>query len=51
MKQKTGENKAVLKKKMQDLDREWEKVCQLSVERQERLEQAYRNIGQFRWVA
>ena len=48
MKQKTGEDRAVLKKKLADLDSEWEKVCQLSVSRQDKLEQAYRNIAQFR---
>ena len=50
MKNKTGEDKAVLKKKLQDLEREWEKVCQLSVERQDKLENAYRKIGQFRYI-
>ena len=48
MKQKTGEDRAVLKKKLQDLEREWEKVCQMSVDRQSKLEDAYRGIGQFR---
>ena len=48
MKQKTGEDRVVLKKKLQDLEREWEEVCRVSVERQDRLEQAYRQIGQFR---
>ena len=48
MKQKTGEDRAVLKRKLQDLEREWEKVCQMSVDRQSRLEEAYRAIGQFR---
>jgi len=47
MKQKTGEDRVVLKKKLQDLEREWEEVCRVSVERQDRLEQAYRQIGQF----
>ena len=50
MKQKTGEDRAVLKKKLQDLEREWEKVCQMSVDRQSRLEEAYRSIGQFRYM-
>ena len=49
MKHKTGEDKAVLKKKLQDLEREWEKVCLLSVEKQDRLEDAYKKIAQFRW--
>ena len=49
MKQKTGEDRAVLKKKLQDLEREWEKVCQMSVDRQSKLEDAYRGIGQFRY--
>ena len=49
MKQKTGEDRAVLKKKLQDLEREWEKVCQMSVDRQSKLEEAYRGIGQFRY--
>lgn len=50
MKSKTGEDRAVLKKKLQDLEREWEKVCQVSVERQDKLENAYKKIGQFRYV-
>ena len=50
MKQKTGEDRAVLKKKLQDLEREWEKVCQMSVDRQSKLEEAYRGIGEFRSV-
>ena len=49
MKQKTGEYRAVLKKKLQDLEREWEKVCQMSLDRQSKLEEAYRGIGQFRY--
>ena len=49
MKHKTGEDKTVLKKKLQDLEREWEKVCLLSVEKQDRLEDAYKKIAQFRW--
>ena len=48
MKQKTGEDRAVLKRKLQDLEREWEKVCQMSVDRQSRLEQAFREIAEFR---
>ena len=48
MKQKTGEDRAVLKKKLQDLEREWEKVCQMSVDRQSRLEDAYGEIARFR---
>ena len=48
MKQKTGEDKAVLRKKLQDLEREWEKVCQMSVDRQSKLEAAFREIGEFR---
>ena len=48
MKQKTGEDKAVLRKKLQDLEREWEKVCQMSVDRQSKLEDAFREIGEFR---
>lgn len=48
MKHKTGEDKVVLKKKLQDLEREWEKVCQMSVARQDTLENAYRKIGHFR---
>ena len=44
MKQKTGEDRAVLKKKLQDLEREWEKVCQMSVDRQSKLEEAYRAL-------
>ena len=50
MKHKTGEDRVVLKKKLQDLEREWEKVCQLSVSRQDKLENAYRKIGQFRYT-
>lgn len=48
MKQKTGDDRAVLKKKIQDLEREWEKVCQMSVDRQSRLEAAFEGIAQFR---
>ena len=48
MKHKTGEDKALLKKKLQNLEKEWEKVCQVSVDRQDRLEDAYMKIGQFR---
>ena len=50
MKHKTGEDKAVLKKKLQQLEKEWEKVCQISVDRQDRLEDAYMKIGEFRLV-
>ena len=50
MKHKTGDDRVILKKKLQDLDREWEKVCQMSVERQDKLENAYKKIGQFRYV-
>ena len=42
---KTGDD--CVKKKLQDLERKWEEVCQMSVERQDRLEQAYKLIGQF----
>ena len=45
MKQKTGEDRAVLKKKLQDLEREWEKVCQMSVDRQSKLEEALDSSG------
>lgn len=48
MKQKTGDDRAVLKKKIQDLEKEWEKVCQMSVDRQSRLEAAFEGIAQFR---
>lgn len=48
MKQKTGEDKALLRKKLGEVEREWERICQLSVERQDRLEQAHRHLGQFR---
>lgn len=48
MKHKTGEDKTLLKKKLQNLEKEWEKVCQVSVDRQDRLEDAYMKIGQFR---
>ena len=50
MKHKTGEDKAVLKRKLQDLDREWEKACQISVDRQDKLENAYREIAEFRYI-
>ena len=50
MKDKTGEAKALLKKKLQSLEKEWEKVCQVSVDRQDKLEDAYMKIGQFRSV-
>lgn len=49
MKHKTGEARAVLKKKLQQLEKEWEKVCQVSVDRQDRLEEAYMRIGEFRY--
>ena len=49
MKHKTGDDRVVLKKKLQDLEREWEKVCQISVARQDKLENAYKKIGQFRY--
>lgn len=48
MKHKTGDDKTLLKKKLQNLEKEWEKVCQVSVDRQDRLEDAYTKIGQFR---
>ena len=48
MKHKTGEDKAVLKKKLQNVEKEWEKVCQVSVDRQDKLEDAYMRIGVFR---
>lgn len=51
MKHKTGDDRVVLKKKLQDLEREWEKVCQMSVARQDKLENAYKKIGQFRYVS
>ena len=51
MKHKMGEDKAVLKKKLQNLEKEWEKVCQVSVDRQDRLEDAYRKIGIFRYLS
>ncbi len=50
MKQKAGEDRVILKKKLADLNTEWEKVCQVSVARQDKLEAAYREIGQFRLV-
>lgn len=49
MKHKTGEDKAVLKKKLADLEQVWEEVCQVSVQRQEQLEGAHKLIGQFRY--
>lgn len=49
MKHKIGDDKALLKKKLQNLEKEWEKVCQVSVDRQDRLEDAYMKIGQFRY--
>ena len=48
MKHKSGEDKALLKKKLQNLEREWEKVCQVSVDRQDKLDEAYMKIGVFR---
>ena len=51
MKHKTGDDRVVLKKKLQDLEREWEKVCQMSIARQDKLENAYKKIGQFRYVS
>ena len=50
MKLRTGEDKVLLKKKLQNLEKAWEKVCQVSVDRQDRLDDAYMNIGQFRYV-
>ena len=47
MMQKTREVRVVLKVKLQDLEREWEEVCRVSVERQDHLERAYRHTGQF----
>ena len=47
MMQKMVEDRVVLRKKLQDSEREWEEVCWVSVERQECLEQAYRHTGQF----
>lgn len=48
MKFKTGDAKALLKKKLQSLEKEWEKVCQVSVDRQDRLDTAYMKIAKFR---
>ena len=48
MKHKSGGDKAVLKKKLTDLEEAWEQVCQVSVRRQDRLEEAHRLIGHFR---
>ena len=48
MKHKSGEDKALLKKKLQNLEKEWEKVCQVSVDRQDKLDEAYMKIGMFR---
>ena len=42
---KTGDD--CVKKKLQDLERQWEEICQMSVERQDRLEEAYKLIRQF----
>ena len=39
MRQKTGDDRVVLKEKLQDIEREWKKVCLVSVERQDCLEQ------------
>ena len=41
MRQKTGDDRVVLKEKLQDIEREWKKVCLVSVERQDCLEQVY----------
>jgi len=49
-KHKTGEDKAVLKRKLDDLDREWDKACQISVDRQDKLDNAYKEIAEFRHV-
>lgn len=50
MKTKTGEDKAVLKKKLADLDREWDKACSVSVDRQDKLENAYQELAEFRYI-
>ena len=48
MKFKAGEDKALLKKKLQSLEKEWEKVCQVSVDREDQLDNAYMMIAKFR---
>ncbi len=50
MKSKTGEDRAVLKKKLVDLDREWDKACSVSVDRQDKLENAYQELAEFRYI-
>ena len=49
LKQKEGDEgeRAVLKKKLQELDQEWENVCSLAVQRQSRLEDAAKELYAF----
>lgn len=49
MKSKTGEDKVLLRKKLADLDREWDKACSVSVDRQDKLENAYQELAEFRY--
>ena len=47
MKTKTGEAKSVLERKLSDLKQDWDNVCQLSVARQQKLEEAGKKLRQF----
>ena len=44
MKTKQGEDRSVLKSKLADLEQEWEGVCQMSIARQQRLENASKKV-------
>ena len=49
MKTKVGEDKNVLKRKLTDLEQEWEGVCQMSVARQQKLEDALKKVCHIFW--
>ena len=44
MKTKQGDDKNVLKSKLADLEQEWEGVCQMSVARQQKLDNALKKV-------
>ena len=44
MKTKQGDDKNVLKSKLADLEQEWEGVCQMSVARQKKLDNALKKV-------
>lgn len=45
MRQKTWDDRVVLKKKLWDIEREWEKVCLVAVERQDHRRAQHVSIG------